>query len=296
MVEVPSMPKSATAFAVPSGACDCHTHVFGPYAVFPFHPDRTYSPPEAPLQMLVDFLDRLGLDRVVIVQPSVYATDNSATLDGIRRLGRRARGVAVIDNNASDLDIDEMHIAGVRGIRINLMMSDQPSPEVAAAAIERLIYKIARFGWHVQLFAPLGLVTQMASTLASLPVKVVLDHFGWWQPEAEATELDRLCALVQSGNVYVKLSAAYRLSGSGFEDPAVAALARRLITANSRALVWGSDWPHPGAFAGKERTALAPLHDIDDGLALNKLADWAGDADAIKRILVDNPAQLYDFT
>jgi predicted TIM-barrel fold metal-dependent hydrolase len=296
MVEMPSMPKSSTTFAVPSGACDCHTHVFGPYSSFPLHPDRIYSPPEAPLQMLVDFLDRLGLERVVIVQPSVYATDNIATLDGIGRLGKRARGVAVIDDDTSDLDIGQMHRAGVRGIRINLMMADQPLPEVAAASIGKLVYKIAPLGWHVQLFAPLSLVAQMGSTLSSLPVKVVLDHFGWRQPEAKAAELDQLCALVQSGNVYVKLSAAYRLSESGFDDPAVGALARQLIAANPRALVWGSDWPHPGAFAGRARDELAPLHDIDDGFALNKLADWASDADTIQRILVDNPAELYDFT
>ncbi|MET0677063.1 MAG: amidohydrolase family protein, partial [Bradyrhizobium sp.] len=147
MVDVPSMPKSGKTFEVPSGACDCHTHVFGPYAGFPLHPGRTYSPPEAPLRMLVDLLDRLGLDRVVIVQPSVYATDNSATLDAVRRLGRRARGVAVIDSDASDLDIKEMHLAGVRGIRINLMMADQPSPEVAAASIGKLVHKVAPFGW-----------------------------------------------------------------------------------------------------------------------------------------------------
>lgn len=290
------MPKPGGTFAVPSGACDCHTHVFGPYSSFPLHPARTYSPPPAPPQMLVDFLDRLGLDRVVIVQPSVYATDNSATLDGIRRLGKRARGVAVIDNDASDLDIEQLHLAGVRGIRINLMMADQPSPEIAAASIGKLVNKIAPFGWHVQLFAPLALVTQMHAVLSSLPVRVVLDHFGWRQPETAAAELDRLCALVQSGNVYVKLSAAYRLSELGFEDPAVGTLARRLIAANDRALVWGSDWPHPGAFSGRARDELAPLHDIDDRLALNKLAEWAGNPETIRRVLVDNPAQLYDFT
>lgn len=296
MVDIPSMPRSARTFAVPRGACDCHTHVFGPYSRFPLHAGRTYSPPEAPLQMLVDLLDRLGLERVVIVQPSVYATDNSATLDGVRRLGKRARGVAVIDDDTSDLDIEDMHHAGIRGIRINLMMAGRPTPEAAGAAVRRMVGRIAAFGWHVQLFAPLGLITKMQAMLSSLPVKVVLDHFGWWQPETTMAQIDQLCALVHGGNVHVKLSAAYRLSETGFEDPAVGALARQLIAANSSALVWGSDWPHPGAFAGRARDELAPLHDINDGLALDRLADWAGDADTIRRILVENPAQLYDFT
>ncbi|MCA6108446.1 amidohydrolase family protein [Bradyrhizobium cenepequi] len=291
------MPKTKPAFTVPRLSCDCHTHVFGPYSRFPLHAGRTYSPPEAPLEMLVGFLDRLQLERVVIVQPSVYGTDNSATLDAVRQLGDRGRGVAVIDPGIDDKELEGMHKAGVRGIRINLMMSDQPSPEVATALLERQARKIRPFGWHVQLFAPMGLLVRMHRTLSSLQVKVVLDHFGWRQPETGADELNGLCALAESGNVYVKLSAAYRLSHTGFDDPAIAGLASRLIAERPRALLWGSDWPHPGAFAsGRPADAPAPLHDIDDGVALNSFAGWARDADTIKRILVENPAKLYEFT
>jgi predicted TIM-barrel fold metal-dependent hydrolase len=297
MVTRPSMPRTRPQFAAPSLACDCHTHVFGPYDRFPLDAGRTYTPPEAPQEMLAGLLQRLGLERVVIVQPSVYGADNAATLDAVRRFGGRARAVAVIGDDAGAEQLAEMHAAGVRGVRLNLMMAEEPTREAATAAINRLAKAIEPYGWHIQLFATLGLIARLRETLASLPVKVVIDHFGWARQGSEADELRALCALVERGNVHVKLSAAYRLSPAGANDPDVATLARRLIAANPNALVWGSDWPHPSAFvAGRGADEPAPLHDIDDGEALNRLAEWAGDDKTLRTILVDTPARLYDFT
>jgi predicted TIM-barrel fold metal-dependent hydrolase len=297
MVIQPSMPKAKPQFRMPPLACDCHTHVFGPYDRFPLSLSRTYNPPEAPLDLLTGFLEKLGLERVVVVQPSVYGIDNTATLDAVRRSEGRARAVAVIADDADRGHLADMHKAGVRGVRLNLMMAEEPSLDAASGIIRGCAERIKLFGWHIQLFAPLRLIVRLSPFLSSLPVRVVVDHFGWPQPAFNVDDIHALCALVAGGNTYVKLSAAYRLSTDGFNDPAAASLARDLISANSRALVWGSDWPHPGAFVSTQGSgAPSPLHDIDDVLALDKLAEWAGSDEVLRAILVDNPARLYDFS
>src|SRR5437764_2826718 len=111
--------KTAVGFDVPRGACDCHVHVFGDAKQFPFAAERSYTPPEATVADLRDLQTALRFDRVVIVQPSVYRTDNSCTLDGMRQLGARARGVAVIDKDTSANALDAMTATGVRGVRLN---------------------------------------------------------------------------------------------------------------------------------------------------------------------------------
>lgn len=293
LIPQPSMPRAKLSFAMPAGACDCHTHVFGPYAQFPLVAGRTYTPPEASQAQLAALMDALGLRRVVIVQPSVYGVDNTATIAGVRAFNENARAVAVIDESFSAGQLAELHSGGVRGIRINLLTVEEPAPSEAAGLVLRMAEKIAPMGWHIQLFIRLGLIAAMRETLMALPVDVVIDHFGWAHvASSDAADVQALCALVEGGNAYVKLSAAYRIADQGFDDVRVAALARRFIAANSERMLWGSDWPHPVPFTEGRAPAL---HDVDDGAALNALAAWAGDEAMLKRILVDNPARLYGF-
>lgn len=283
---------------VPSDACDCHTHVFGPAERYPFDPARTYTPGDAALADLKALHAVLGLDRVVIVHPSPYGTDNRCTLDAIRSLGDTARGVAVIDDVVDEAALRAMHEAGVRGVRVNLETYGQTDPESALARIRAASRKVAPLGWHVQVYTRLDLLTAIADDIAGLPTLLVIDHFGRSSAAAGPSQagFDRLLRLLDGGKVYLKLSASYRVTERA-DHADVRPLARALIAANPERVVWGTDWPHPGAAAGRARRpkVIEPFRPIDDGAALNRLADWAGDEATLARILVENPARLYDF-
>ena len=293
-----SQPRTAPAFSVPFGACDCHVHVFGTAAEFPFAARRGYTPPPAGADELLKLQRSLFLSRVVIVQPSVYGSDNSCTLDGMRRLGDRARGVAVIDEATSQEALDRMHRAGVRGIRVNLETAGESDPGTARHNLLAAVERVQPRGWHVQVYTRLSVIQALADDIAELPAPIVIDHFGGAQASVGTGEAGfaDLLALVRAGYAYVKVSAAYRSSEKAPAYDDVAPLARALIEANPDRIVWGSDWPHPhAAAAGRPPDEPAPFYDIDDGLALNQLEAWAPDAAIRRKILVDNPARLYDF-
>ena len=293
-----SQPKTAVSFRVPPGACDCHVHVFGTLAEFPFTPQRGYTPPPASADELSSLLQQLKLSRVVIVQPSVYGSDNSCTLDGMRRLGERARGVAVIDDATGDTALQEMHRAGIRGVRVNLETAGETDLQSARRNLTAAVERVAPLGWHVQVYTRLSVIAGLADEAANLPVPIVLDHFGGAQASGGVDQpgFAALLALVGAGHAYVKVSAAYRSSEKAPAYGDVAPLARALIEANPDRIVWGTDWPHPHAASPDAPIEeLSPFYDIDDGLALNQLALWAPSAAIRRKILVDNPARLYDF-
>jgi predicted TIM-barrel fold metal-dependent hydrolase len=295
---VASQPRTAPAFSVPFGACDCHVHVFGAAADFPFAARRGYTPPPASADELLKLQRSLFLSRVVIVQPSVYGSDNACTLDGMRRLGDRARGVAVIDAATMRETLDRMHRAGVRGIRVNLETAGETDPDAARRNLKAAVEQVAPLGWHVQIYTRLSVIERLAEDIAHAAVPIVIDHFGGAQASAgtEQPGFAALLSLVRDGHAYVKVSAAYRSSGKAPTYDDVEKLAQALIEANPDRIVWGTDWPHPHAAApAKAVKELAPFYDIDDGLALNQLAEWAPDAAIRRKILVDNPARLYDF-
>ena len=293
-----SQPRTAVRFAVQSGACDCHVHVFGAAAEFPFVATRSYTPPPASAAELTELLDTLRLSRVVIVQPSVYGSDNSCTLAGMRRLGERARGVAVIDGAASDAALDELHRAGIRGVRVNLETAGETDPDAARRDLAAAVARVAALGWHVQVYTRLSVIARLSEEVARLPVPIVFDHFGGAQAKdgVDQPGFAELLALVAAGHAYVKLSAGYRSSGSAPAYADMAPFARALVAANPDRLLWGSDWPHPHAAPpGKALDEVAPFYDIDDGLALNQLPSWTRNAAIRRKILVDNPARLYGF-
>jgi predicted TIM-barrel fold metal-dependent hydrolase len=296
---VASQPKTPVGFRVPAGACDCHVHVFGTAAEFPFVPVRGYTPPPASADELLSLQNALSLSRVVIVQPSVYGADNSCTLDGMRRLGaERARGVAVIDAKTTAATLKEMHAAGIRGVRVNLETGGETDPAVSRRNLAAAAKRVASLGWHVQVYTRLSVVEALHDDVMKLDVPIVFDHFGGAQASGgvEQPGFAALLALVRAGKAYVKVSGHYRSSAKApaFDD--VAPLARALIAANPDRIVWGTDWPHPHhAEPGKELTELTPSFDIDDGLALAQLPRWAPTAATRRKILVDNPARLYDF-
>jgi predicted TIM-barrel fold metal-dependent hydrolase len=293
-----SQPATAVSFAPPRGACDCHVHVFGDAVAFPFATRRGYTPPPAGADELLALQRALRLWRVVIVQPSVYGSNNSCTLDGMRQLGKRARGVAVIDAATSNAALDEMHRAGIRGVRVNLATAGESDPAQARRDLAAAVARVRPLGWHVQVYTELSVIAALQEELSQLGVPVVFDHFGGATAAGgvEQPGFAALLALVRAGHAYVKLSAAYRSSDKAPAYDDMAPLARALLAANPDRVLWGSDWPHPHAASpGAAPDDIAPFYDIDDGLALNQLRLWAPSAATRRKILTDNPARLYDF-
>ncbi len=284
-------------FKVPPGACDCHVHVFPDPAKFPFWSGRGYTPPVATASDLLALQHALHLNRVVIVTPSVYGTDNRATLDGIRQLGHhRARGVAVIGAATTRAELIAMDKAGVRGIRVNLESSGITEPGSAALHLEAAVRQLAHSNWHMQVYARLPLIAALADRLAAMPMHPVFDHFAGAKAELGVSQpgFDVVLGLVRSGKAYVKISGAYRASNEAPDYPKVAALARALIAANPDRIIWGTDWPHPGPAAKTPSDINQPIP-VDDGRLLNLLAEWAPDPAVRHKILVANPARLYGF-
>jgi len=294
-----SQPATPVRFDVPAGACDCHTHIFGDPRRFPFFANRVYTPESASVEEMRALHRALHMNRVVIVQPSVYGTDNACTLDAVRRIGARARAVAVIDDTTSASALDEMHNAGVRGIRLNLATSGQTDPAVALRRVQKAVEQLQGRRWHIQIYTGLSVVEAINKAVMASPIPVVFDHFGGAQAALGIRQpgFDALLGLVRSGKAYVKISGAYRSSNAGPDYADVAPLAKALIAANPRRILWGTDWPHPdsAAVAGRTLTDIAPLLPIDDGRVMNQLVAWAPGADQRRTILVENPARLYDF-
>jgi predicted TIM-barrel fold metal-dependent hydrolase len=294
-----SQPSTPLNFDVPAGACDCHTHIHGDPAKFPFFEGRVYTPELASPEEMAALHKALQIERVVIVTPSVYGTDNSATLFGIKARGASARGVAVIDDKTPEADLDAMDRAGIRGIRLNLATGGVNDPSLGRPRFQAAVERVKNRNWHVQLFTTLSMISAIKDLVAASPVPVVFDHFGGAQAKlgVEQPGFSDLLELVKSGKTYVKISGAYRASKLAPDYADSAPLARALIAANSDRIVWGTDWPHPNSVTPPDRkpTDLTPLLQIDDGRLLNQLPVWAPDAAVRKKILVDNPARLYGF-
>jgi predicted TIM-barrel fold metal-dependent hydrolase len=293
-----SQPATPVTFAVPAGACDCHTHIHGDPARFPFFAGRTYTPEPALPEEMAALHKALHIQRVVIVTPSVYGTDNAATLYGMQARGADARGVAVIDDQTPESALDAMEQAGVRGIRLNLATAGITDPAVARQWFQAAVARMQRRQWHVQLNTTLAIIAALKDLVAAAPVPVVFDHFGGAKAALGPQQpgFADLVELVRSGKAYVKISAAYRVGQQAPDYADVVPLAQALIAANADRVVWGTDWPHPtGTPPRGKPTDVTPLLQIDDGRLLNQLPMWAPDPAIRHKILVDNPARLYGF-
>jgi predicted TIM-barrel fold metal-dependent hydrolase len=293
-----SQPATPVNFTVPSGACDCHTHVFGDPVRYPLWSGRTYTPEAASVAEMQTLHRALHMDRVVIVTPSIYGTDNSCTLDAIRDLGSRARGVAVIDENTTDVELDAMDSGGIRGIRLNLETFGQTDPAAVRQRFLKAVERMKARKWHIQIYTRLSVIEALRDQVRAAGIPIVFDHFGSARAEAGVDQpgFKTLLALVRRGAAWVKISGAYRSSSKpDYSD--TTALAKALIGANPERILWGTDWPHPNSTPPKEQSVseVTPLLQVDDGRLLNLLPIWAPDAAVRKQILVGNPARLYGF-
>lgn len=244
---------------------DGHAHVIGDRDRFPLAPGRSYDPPPAPLDDYLALLDRLELDRGLLVQPSVYGFDNRCMLDALDRAAGRLVGVAVPPPDASPGDLEALHRRGVRGIRCNRLNPGGLPLEAATAWGPTL----ADLGWHVEVHAAATTLADIMDRLDELPVPVVVDHMG--RPGTDGLDPGRdpareLLDAVADGRCFVKLSAPYRLSAQTAPWPDVAPLARALLDAEPDACLWATDWPHTDTDA-----------DIRPDHLLEALADWRSD-------------------
>jgi predicted TIM-barrel fold metal-dependent hydrolase len=279
----------------PPNSCDCHVHVIGPKGRFPLPANRRYTPSDATAAELAAMLKRLGMTRVVIVQPSFYGTDNACTLDGIAQHGN-ARGVAVLPAQVPDAELDALHSQGIRGLRLNIATAGGAPVEDIKTKLTAAAKLCERHGWHVQLFVGADVIAPLAPLLGALPVDSVIDHFGLIAPGTANGALRALQGLLESGKTWVKISGAYRISGDP-NDTRIDPLARALCQANPERIVWGSDWPHtPPHTIQKPLNQESPFQNIDTRGLLDLLPRWLEDDALIARVLVSNPAKLYDFT
>ncbi|MGH9719960.1 MAG: amidohydrolase family protein [Bryobacteraceae bacterium] len=266
-------------FPIPESACDCHAHIFGPHARFPLSGQRTYTPPEATVELYRQLLSTLGLSRAVIVQPSVYGSDNRCTAEAVRRSDGRWRGVACIDLTSSDEDLAALHHAGLRAARVNGAAFDH---------LDALAERIGPLGWHVELASAARSLAPMAKRLAAIGIPLAIDHMGQIPVQAGVGDPDfqLLISLLREGSCWIKLSGGYRLSSDAEH---VRPFFDALVQAGPDHLVWGTNWPHPWQY--RERPWPMP----NDGALLDLLGAWAPDPELRRRILVDNPARLYGF-
>ncbi len=274
----------ASRFVPPKGSCDCHAHIFGPEAQFPYSLPRTYTPPEASLISYLSMLDVIGIERAVIVQPSVYGTDNRATLNATSQMGERFRAIVVVDDDVSTKELEAMHEQGARGVRINLLFSSN----ARADNLKRLADILAGLGWHMQLLIDVSEFRDMNDVLGDMPCDLVFDHMGHMNAAKglDNAGFQTLLSFMRDGKAWAKLSGSYRITSQPkppYED--VLPIAQALIDANEDRCVWASDWPHPHI----------PVAMPNDGDLLSMLADWAPGEALRNKILVDNPAKLYGF-
>lgn len=268
-----------------AGACDCHTHVY--HSRYPVAPEARLRPADASVDDYRQVQRVLGTQRVIVVTPSTYGTDNASTVDAIAAYGECARGIAVVGADVADAELARLHHAGIRGIRLNLTL---PAP-VSIDDLSSLAVRIAAFGWHVQLNLPPEWLPAAAGMLAKLAVPMVFDHYGHLplgKPEAESA-FRVIADLVSAGKAWVKLSGPYIESLEGAPDYRdMQPLAARYVNLAPERMVWGSDWPHPSAQA----KGGAP---IDDAAVLRTFLNWCGSSDTAQQILVRNPQSLYGF-
>jgi 2-pyrone-4,6-dicarboxylate lactonase len=284
----PSKPR----FKLPAGAVDAHCHVFGPGDVFPYAPERKYTPCDASKEQLFALRDHLGFDKNVIVQATCHGSDNRALVDALRASNDKARGVATVNRHVTDAELQDMHAAGVRGTRFNFVkrLADFTPREVLLEIANR----ITPLGWHVVIYFEAVDLPELYDFFTALPTTVVVDHMG--RPDVtkpvDGPEFELFVKMMREhSNIWSKVSCPERLSVSGPKAlngeqnayPDVVPFAKRLVETFPDRVLWGTDWPHPNL---KD-------HMPDDGLLVDFIPQIATTPELQQKLLVDNPNRLY---
>lgn len=286
---------------VPEGSVDTHVHVFDP-AWFAYADDRDYTPSAADLSEVQNYGNRLGIERFVFVQPSVYGTDNSALLAALKMHGSsRARGVAVVGPETSEGELEVLVAAGVRGLRLNVKSNPDGGKADIRESLKALIARAEPHNLAVELFCGASSLSQASDLIAGSPVPVILDHFGGVRVSADGAVagLEQVAELLSLSHVWVKLSAPYRVAAAGAGSDAIPAVVSFLIDTRPDRLVWASDWPHTGGGSDRKRRgpgSVEPFRDIDDVAETSDFVSWLQSPRNVQQILVDNPVELFGFS
>jgi 2-pyrone-4,6-dicarboxylate lactonase len=272
----------------PPRSCDTHAHIMGPKDKYEYSPARIYTPPDCLLSDYLHMLDTLGVERAVLVQPSVYGTDNTVMLEAMKSAGGRLRGVAVVDEDIAVDDLKALDTAGVRGVRVNIVdVKDRKAGTLPMAALAELARRIAPLGWHMELLMHADEFPGLDETFADFPVEIVLGHLGYLtigrQPDDAGFQA--LLRLMKSGRAWVKLTGPYRITSEPLPFPDTVPFAHALLEANKERVIWGTDWPH----------VMLKGRMPNDGELADVLSSWIPDANVRQQVLVRNPEKLYRF-
>ena len=275
----PKRPK----LVAPPGACDTHMHFYDESV--PPAPGGPPLPGNFTVPMYQELQKRLNLERVIVVQPNAYQFDNRVTIAAIRALGSSAKGVGVVKPDATSGEIVSLTMGGICAQRIFQL----PGGAVGFDKMDQVMAKVHPFGWHANIQLDGRDLPKYEAQIKKLPGKFVIDHVGkFLDPVPPQHEGFRsLLRLLDTGRCWVKLSAPYEVSKTGapkYED--VGRLAKALVKHSAERMLWASNWPHPGAHADQMP---------DDADLLDLLLEWVPDDGTRKRILVDNPNELYKF-
>lgn len=281
-------------------ACDCHVHIFDADR-FPYARERSYTPGPATPDQLRIFMRLMGTTRVVLVQPSVYGNDNACLLNALRDLGAStARGIAVIDpQTVTDAELQAMHAAGVRGVRVNLEVKGEERGAAAAQAIQKAAQRISPLGWALQVYADAQVIGALEDLLEDIRSPLILDHYAGIKAERglEQPGMSQILRLMRSGRAYVKMSAPYRASVMASSYGNLAPFARAFAEANPERVLWASDWPHTGSASKRDAGALdviEPFRKVDDLRDQGLLQSWLPEA-ALEPLFARNAERLYGF-
>jgi predicted TIM-barrel fold metal-dependent hydrolase len=271
------------ATKLPAGACDAHCHVFGPADRFPYAADRSYTPPDAPVEDLRRVHRAIGVERAVIVQASCHGTDNAAMIDAIAQSDGAYRGVAIVDGSITDGGLQALHDGGVRGVRFNFVKHLGGTPDLDV--FDRVLDRIGPLGWHVVLHLDAEDILEHAGRIRRIKVPFVIDHMGRVRAKngLEQEPFRQLLDLVRNELAWVKICGPERVSSSGAPFHDAVPFAARLIQAAPDRVLWGTDFPHPNISGDMP----------NDGDLVDLLALAAPDEELRRRILVDNPDRLY---
>jgi predicted TIM-barrel fold metal-dependent hydrolase len=273
------------SFRLPPGACDTHCHVFGPDRLYPYVPERPYTPPDAPLEMLRSFHDRMGVDRAVLVNATPHGRDNRVVTDAIATDPARYRGVGNVDEGFDDAELRRLADAGIVGCRFTFIPRLGKAPDLDM--LDRIARRIAPLGWHVDLYLPASALADVGARLAALPVPYVLDHMGVVGAAGGTDHADFKALLAQvrrDPKAWVKVTCPERITAAGAPYADVAPFGRALVETAADRVLWGTDWPHPNVPAMP-----------DDGDLVDLLPLMAPTPELQHRLLVENPARFFGF-
>ncbi len=288
LCQAPDQALKKPGLVLCKNATDCHAHICGPQSLYPYIANRIYTPPDALLPHYEALLDSLGVQRSVLVQPSIYGTDNRALLAAIQKNPSRFRGVAVVDWDISDTALEDLHLAGIRGVRCNIVDLAEAKGVLPISQLSALANKIAPFGWHLEFLMHVNEFPDLAQLLSNFPVPVVLGHLGYLKTNLGIKDrgFQNLLSLMREERAWVKLTGPYRITSEEKVPYAdTNPFAHALIAANPRQVVWGTDWPHVMV------KGIMP----NDADLVDLLQEWVPDPTIRRQVLSENPDHLYQF-